>query len=411
MNCCRLCTALLLLCAPLLPQTQEQIAREFVKLLAKQDFAKAETYFDESTKGLVSAGRIEAVWKALVDKAGPLSKQLGVRTARMASIDFVYVDCQFETQKLSVKVALNDKHKIVGFSFVPLYVSVEAKRPDSVIEQRLDVSDLPGTLTNPKEGSPFPAVVLVHGSGPHDQDETLGPNKPFRDLAWGLAAQGVAVLRYDKRTKVHPEQFHGDFTVKQEAVDDALAAVNLLRKMPDIDPKRIYVLGHSLGGMLIPRIGKADPNLAGLIVMAGTTRPLEDVIVEQTEYLGLPNLQKTKAQAQAVKELKTGDRPVLGIPASYWLDLRGYDPAEAAKQLKQPILILQGERDYQVTMQDFAGWKAALSSRPNVTLKSYPALNHLFLPGEGKSRPTEYDKPGRVAEAVIDDIAAWIKLH
>src|SRR5205823_4382224 len=118
-----------------------------------------------------------------------------------------------------------------------------------------NVSDLPGTLTAPKQGGTFAAVVLVHGSGPNDKDETFGPNKPFRDLAWGLAARGIAVLRYDKRSKIHPEQFRGNFTVKEETVDDALAAVNLLHKASRINPKRIYVLGHSLGGMLIPRLG------------------------------------------------------------------------------------------------------------------------------------------------------------
>jgi hypothetical protein len=232
--------------------------------------------------------------------------------------------------------------------------------------------------------------VLVHGSGPNDKDETFGPNKPFRDLAWELAERGIAVLRYDKRTKVHPEQFRGNLTVKEETVDDAL--------------------GHSLGGMLIPRIGTAHPNIAGLIVMAGTTRPLEDVIVDQMQYLG-GNVTAAKAQAEKVKSLKPGGPPVAGVPASYWLDLRGYDPPEAAKQLQQPMPILQGERDYQVTMTDFAGWKMALGSRSSVTFKTYPVLNHMFIPGEGKSTPAEYEKPGRVPEDVIDDIAGWIKVH
>jgi fermentation-respiration switch protein FrsA (DUF1100 family) len=77
--------------------------------------------------------------------------------------------------------------------------------------------------------------------------------------------------------------------------------------------------------------------------------------------------------------------------------------------LKTPLLILQGERDYQVTMDNFAAWKKGLAGRPNVTLKTYPKLNHLFIEGEGKSTPADYEKPGHVSEAVIADIAGWIK--
>ncbi|MGH9411173.1 MAG: hypothetical protein ACRD1V_17155, partial [Vicinamibacterales bacterium] len=99
---------------------------------------------------------------------------------------------------------------------------------------------------------------------------------------------------------------------------------------------------------------------------------------------------------------------VFHAPASYWLDLRGYDPPTAAKAVKQPMLILQGERDYQVTMDDFAKWKAALGSRPNVAFKSYPALNHLMIAGTGKSLPAEYNTPGHVDAHVVEDIAAWL---
>ena len=74
-----------------------------------------------------------------------------------------------------------------------------------------------------------------------------------------------------------------------------------------------------------------------------------------------------------------------------------------------PMLILQGERDYQVTMADLEGWRKALSGKSGVTIKSYPTLNHLFMPGEGKSKPSEYEQPGHVADVVVDDIAAWIR--
>jgi dienelactone hydrolase len=269
--------------------------------------------------------------------------------------------------------------------------------------------------------------VLVHGSGPNDRDETVGSNKPFKDLAWGLASRGVAVLRYEKRTKQYGAKIVSipNLTAKEEVVDDALAAVELLRKTEGIDAKRIFVLGHSLGGMFVPRIGRLDPNIAGLIALAGATRPLEDVIPEQLAYIFSldgsvsPEEQKqidqAKEQAAKVKSLKPEDAgstaPIFGVPVSYWLDLRGYDPAESAKALKQPMLILQGERDYQVTMEDFKRWDTALAGKRNVTLKSYPGLNHLFIAGTTRSTPLEYEQPGHVDERVLEDIASWIKKH
>ncbi|HEY0553835.1 MAG TPA: alpha/beta fold hydrolase, partial [Thermoanaerobaculia bacterium] len=281
---------------------------------------------------------------------------------------------------------------------------------------------LPGTLSVPEGQGPFPAVVLVHGSGPNDRDETVEKNKPFRDLAWGLASRGVAVLRYEKRTRQHGAQLAGvkDFTVQQETVDDALAAAELLRHTEGIDPKRVFVLGHSLGGMLIPRIGARDPQLAGLIVMAGAAKPLEDIILEQVAYLDAADgtvtdaeksrFESLKAEVARVKALKPGETgTALGAPDSYWLDLRGYDPPTAAKALKQPLLILQGERDYQVTPDNLAAWRKALAGRPAVTFKTYPKLNHLFMAGEGKSLPAEYEKPGHVEDAVVADIAGWIR--
>ena len=104
------------------------------------------------------------------------------------------------------------------------------------------------------------------------------------------------------------------------------------------------------------------------------------------------------------------DAPAFGgVPVSYWLDLKDYDPAAAAKKLGIPMLILQGERDFQVPMADFALWKAAVGNSKGVVMKSYPALNHLFVAGEGKSLPAEYSRPGHVAPAVIEEIAKFVK--
>jgi alpha-beta hydrolase superfamily lysophospholipase len=214
-----------------------------------------------------------------------------------------------------------------------------------------------------------------------------------------------------------------ELTVKDEVIDDVLEALKALRTQPGIDAARLFVLGHSLGGMLIPRIGAADSRIAGLIVLAGAARPLEEAIIAQTRYLAMADgtiapeeqlaIERAEGTAAAVRALRPEDaqsgRLLSGAPASYWLDLRGYDPPAAASRLTAPMLILQGERDYQVTLDEFARWKAALGARRDVTFHSYPSLNHLFITGTGPGSPAEYQTPGHVAEEVIRDVAAWIR--
>jgi len=196
-----------------------------------------------------------------------------------------------------------------------------------------------------------------------------------------------------------------------------------------VDPKRVFVLGHSLGAYVLPMILKQDSKAAGGIAMAGIARPLEDVVLEQVEYLvpiqtagqsdevkmqGQKKLEEVRQNVAAVKKLEPGHEegpPLLGMPPHYLVALRGYDPPAMAATLNVPMLILQGERDYQVSMADFAKWKAALEGRKNVELKSYPALNHLFMEGTGKSTPAEYAEAGHVAADVIGDIAKWVAAH
>lgn len=431
--------ALLLACVAIAqpaatPNTDKQIAaaNKLAEQLTTGEFDKVPESFNLTMKLLLSTAQLRAAWDGTTSVYGKFER---IGESRAVSVDtyvIVFVTLEFARGKLDTKVAFDQNNRVTGLFFVPHgnyqtpdYVAVE-KLSEIEVQIGKGFFPLSGTLTLPKGDGPFPSVVLVHGSGPNDRDEAVGPNKPFRDLAHGLASQGIAVLRYEKRTRQYGlamAVLSSSITVKGETIDDAVAAVDLLAAREKIDPKRIFVLGHSLGGYLLPRIIAAQPKIAGGVSLAGSTRPMEDLILEQTRYLlsldGPPNadlekqVQQLEQQIAKVKspdlDAKTmGSELPLGVPASYWLDLRDYDPAAAAKELKVPLLILQGERDYQVTLADFARWKEALADNPNAKLITYPQLNHLFMPGKGKSTPVEYLTPGNVDEHVVRDISEWV---
>jgi dipeptidyl aminopeptidase/acylaminoacyl peptidase len=281
---------------------------------------------------------------------------------------------------------------------------------------------LGGKFTFPSGKGPFPVVVLVHGPGPNDRDESIYATRIFEDIAEGLASRGIGVLRYDKRTKVYgPQMSEIAFTLQEETIEDAVRAIALARRQPEADPSRVFVLGHSLGGYAVPRIARQDGKLAGAIVLAGNARHIEDVSLAQTEFLlkakggASPDEQKRvelmKAEAAKVRSLVAANdnSPILlGLPTAYFLDLKGYDPAAEGRRLAIPMLFLQGERDFQVTLEDLDLWKAGLTGGKNITFHTYSSLNHLFIAGEGPPSPMEYRKPGNVAQAVIDDVAGWV---
>jgi dienelactone hydrolase len=408
-------------------------ANQALDLLLRERYADVVAMLAPQLRTAVSEDKLRGGLQPVLLGSGAVLKRLEPKVQASGDHRTVILSVQFEKSTWDFIITVNSNGELGGLlarpgtdASVP-WVPPAYSKPGLFRTEEVTVGkgdwQLPGTLALPLGRTRVPALVLVHGSGPNDRDETLGPQKPFRDLAEGLASRGIAVLRYEKRTRYAAARLGSlsTFTVQDETVDDALAAAEYLRGRPEIDPGHILVLGHSLGGYLITRIGRRDPKLAGLISMAGPTRPLEDLIVEQHAYFAslqgnapaaLAALEQAKASARKVKALKRDSPPaelIFSIPPSYWLDLQGYDPAVEARTLKQPMLILQGERDYQVLMTDFARWREALKDRNNVRFRSFPALNHLFEAGEGKSTPDEYTaKPSHVAADVIEEIATWI---
>ena len=229
-------------------------ARDFVELLNKRDFKTAASQFDDTMKAVMPEAKLQETWNTVLAQAGAFKQAGKTRTEKHGAFTLVFVTCEFEKTLLDIRVVFDQSKRIAGLFFAPAtnmdYTPPSYVKADSFREKEVTVGTgqwaLPGTLTMPVTTGTSPAVVLVHGSGPNDRDESLGSNKPFKDLAWGLASRGVAVLRYEKRTKQHGARLASIRAFKEEVIDDVLAAVELLRKTEGINAKRIFVLGHSL---------------------------------------------------------------------------------------------------------------------------------------------------------------------
>lgn len=408
------------------PPDPVAIATRLLNQLDAGGFEAATGPFTPQMREAVSADALRQIWGSLPPAAG--RGEAVVQKAEGATI--VVIPLHRQGMELLAQVAIVDDGRIAGFMVEPAPPPPAPAPPADApyVEREARVGEgeraLPATLTMPRGDGPFPAVVLVHGSGPQDRDETIGANRPFLDIARGLAARGIATLRYDKRTQARPQDFAaGDVDVDSETTDDAVAALATLRATPGIDPARVFVLGHSQGGMLAPRIAKRSGHVAGVIMLAAPARPLLDLLPEQNRYLmGLDG--RIDAQEQAfldaldgrIAAIRSGrEVPVqeapLGLPAAYWRSTDAVRPVDELEAVQVPALLLQGGRDFQVVDADWQLWQAAFGANPRVTLRRYPALNHLGIAGSGPGSLEEYGRPGHVDDALIADVADWIGRH
>ncbi|WP_145949942.1 alpha/beta fold hydrolase [Paenibacillus sp. Y412MC10] len=391
----------------------------FLQALRAGNGAEAAKVMSPALQQALPAQTLSGLWKNYERVYGQVSSVGGKHESDNAVHHNVAYTLQTAAVPLQITLRLNADRLVDDLNIGPVsaggYRPPAYDHPEAYTEREVQIGEgewaLPGTLTLPEGQGPFPAVVLVHGSGPNDRDTSIGGAKPFRDLAAGLATKGIAVLRYDKVTFEHTFKIAANpkLTVKEETVDDALSAVKLLTQTPGVDPARIYVAGHSQGGYAMPLIVDADANagrnIAGTILLSGPSSSFIDVAVEQQAVVW----------TQAAKLLDDPQYSVSHLPESFpippaywWYDKKDYKPAELAKTQSGPMLVLQGENDWQVPMHEFEQWKEALKGRADVEYKSFPKVNHLLAEYDGLSTGSEYAQPSNVTPAIIDTIANWI---
>ncbi len=403
---------------------------KFVQAITSGNYEIAESYYSPELAEALQKGKLESVWKGMIRSTGAF--EVEVESKREDREDFYSVvsTLKFENIYMDMVMTVNKDDKISGLFFRPSQYTGDLEQTPSYVDETKFIEEevefdcqgytMYGSLIVPKNQRSFPIVIMATGSGPNDRDEKIGANKPFKNIAQGLGTLGVATLRYDKRTLTHGAQIANmpEFDIDSEYTEEVQAAIRFVSEKYKL--RNLYFLGHSMGAFMVPRILNENPELQAGVMLAGNARPTEDLVLEQTEYImvetddvnaiRLALIQKAVAEVKKIKDMKSEvEEPLLlDVSKAYWLSLNNYKQVEEAKSIKQQVLVLQGERDYQVTMEDFNIWKENFGNRKNWQFRSYPDLNHLFMSGTGKSLPQEYMKPGVVAEEVVADIARFI---
>ncbi len=415
----------------------EETSQAVFRALQEEKYGEIRQQMDDAMKAAISEQALAALLPQLEAAGGAYAGQLEEETTQQAGYTIQILHLVYERRGFAFRTVWKEG-KLAGMQILPESLPALGEAlPGSLTEEAVSLGDpsLPGTLTLPAQpaGAPLPAAILVHGSGPNDRDETVGQTKLFRDLAWGLAQKGIAVLRYDKRTLVYASQLAAQdltrFTLREETMDDALAAAQWLAADARIDSGRIVLIGHSLGAMAAPRIAAENPGVfSKLILLSGSPLTLTDIMIHQNQAAAdaAPEAEKPALQAmtddlgeQAARllagtEKEAAAMTLLGQPAYYFWEMAQHDTGEILRSLPLPALIINGGSDFQVPDADGIDAWRALDLPDTVQLLHKEALNHLLMapdaPEDVRGTVQEYEIPCRADEAVLEEIAAFI-LH
>lgn len=416
--------------------TIEEASYSIVELLADGNYkAVHQEWFSEELQESISLDDLKFMWENISKEGGDFNKLTSLKVESSGkNLKIAEGKVEFMDLTFGIRLIFDENKLLLGFNLSGALVDISM--PDGIIEEDIIVGkgtsyELGGTLTLPKDKEDnLPAVVLVQGSGPSDRDESVFAYKPFRDIAWGLAEEGIASIRYDKRTYTYGEKMIRDprkISVYEETVEDAIHATSLIKEDKRIDKNNVYIIGHSLGGMLGPRIDVQGGDYAGLVLLAGSPRALWEIIYDQNiallEELTIDEDEKESLMETIEAEYEKGkllkdisleeaqDMTIFGLNGYYFKEMDEYNVESIISDLDKDLLIMQGQDDFQVYYEkDFAIWEDLLKDKENASLISYPNLNHFFIEYEGLGKGTlaEYELANQVDINVIKDIAGWI---
>lgn len=418
-------------------------AQSLFALLRLKDYETIVQQFD--TIYLKASPKLVAKqWEKVAEAAGEFKSVKETSSEPYASGDMVTIEADHSKIPLEIKFSFTEKHLLNGLGFSPArakYQFPKYAHLDSTEERNITIKtgeySLPGILTLPKYRSAntrLPIAILLHGAGAEDKDRTSGPLKPNKDLALGLAAQGIASIRYEKRTKLYALQSneYQRFTVKEEFIEDAVSAMETARSLAQetsLDVKKIIILAPNLAGSLVSRINDFDAQknptasrLAGAILIAPNhSKWLETVRTRFKRAFMLDNTmtpEESRVIATLEREIAVTESDTLSpttpldklpfnIGGAYWLDLRAYNHVQALTNAPFPLFFIHGEHDRYMSFAEFNAWKETLGKKGTTTFKSYPGVLNLLVMRSDYSSTDE--PPGNVEEVVVRDIIDWIR--
>lgn len=422
--------------APAIGEAPERVAGD--ARLALEDLVEGRYQalydrFDDDLKAELPVEDLQNTWEWVIALYGDFEELLYVDTWNEDGISAAQLTTRHINASANILLAFDEEGTVLSLAIeeAPEYrVEPPLSVPEGATEEGIvlragEADETQGSLVLPAGDGPFDAVVLLHDFGAFDRDMASYGVRPFRDIAMGLAEEGVASLRYDKFTYAHADMVDQTLTVDREYGQDLRDALALLAADARIDT--IYLLGLGQGAMLTPRyLQEHRDTAAGAIMLAGSPRPLWDVHWTRNEEIiktfsgelyqqARPMIDAEVVKARRLDEMSDDElatETVFGVAASYQKDMTAPDPVETVLALEKPLLILQAEKDYQMTTAlDYEAWQKALADAPFATFKLYPDLNHLFIALEGTPTNTaeDYYGGGHVSAEVISDIADWIE--
>lgn len=403
---------------PLLFFSQEKkiIGNIFIKaLFIDKDIEKSYALFDPSISSQIPLTELKSLPAQIQKQLGEFKNIIEINNENST----YYYYSEFEKSKIDIQISFNEDNKIIGFFFIPHKKFENSNEENNSLNIKSNSIEIKGVFLHPLQNDQKKIVVFLHGSGPQDRDETIGENKPFKDIAEYLFDNGIASYRFDKRTLTNPETFDDSSTAEDEVITDAVNVIDFFSE--NYKNYEIILLGHSLGGYLLPRILEKKLNVSKLIFLAANARPLQELIMDQFVYLNkinhssVPNeaVQSIKKQVEFLNSKKfnsnsnKSDLP-FNLSANYWKYLINYNPLPLLKSIKIPMFFAQGGKDYQVTEKDFNVWKNQLINNKLAIFKYYPSLNHIFIKGNDIPSPKDYEKKGSIDEELLKDLKHFI---